>query len=165
MLCSTKLPHQKGTRAFTDTRIWVSRHYGCMLEVYCIRKQELWNLCFFRGWRKWQLIEQMQPPDIQHWFMTFFRHDRGTTGRLQLSDEEHYWCLTSHVCLPHNNRKKKKTHFKLLVAALEYPYNLHLVTKADQPRETPISLYVNTIIFTIPITQHVERPHFEPRCK
>lgn len=29
-------------------------------EIYYTRKQELWNSCFFRGWRKWQLMEQMQ---------------------------------------------------------------------------------------------------------
>lgn len=107
---ASRLQHQEGTAALTERRISVSRHYGCMLEAYCIRKQELWNLCFFRGWRKWQLIEQ-------HWFMTFFMYDRGTTGRLQLSDEEHCWwkqdlniLLHMYVSLlPHSNRKKKNT--------------------------------------------------------
>lgn len=34
-------------------------------HIYCKGKQELWNLCFFRGWKKWQLMEQMQPDSRQ----------------------------------------------------------------------------------------------------
>lgn len=34
-------------------------------HIYCKRKQELWNLCFFRGWWKWQLMEQMRPDSRQ----------------------------------------------------------------------------------------------------
>lgn len=34
-------------------------------HIYCKRKQELWNLCFFRGRWKWQLMEQMRPDSRQ----------------------------------------------------------------------------------------------------